>query len=289
MPPVNVSIDFSGLANLIVNALVSGLQTLFSPLPGSFEEWLWTNIQHILSDQQALALITHIPVQWTAQNPDVLLLWKNGLLIEGPLGAIVLIVGGYYVMAGKLDIWYVLIRFGFLVIAGEAMAFWSLLLINFVNAASDAVGTAPMDIRAEVMPNDLVLGMLLIVLGFFAFLAWIKGAVGVIFIDVLIVSAPYLLTLSAIPALNGLAKWWVEEFTVWMLRPFMVALVLRLGLGLGLVNSGGIQLLFAIIAFWLAYSMDTRIRRFSVGAWGSMTTYGAFGKAAGLAQRTFAR
>lgn len=287
MPPVQV--DLSGLADLFINGLVTALQHLFSPLPGSFEEWLWTNIQHTLSDQQSIALITHIPPQWTAQNADVLLLWRNGFLIEAPLGALVLMIGGYYVMAGKMDIWYFVFRFGFLVIAGEAMVFWSLLIINFINAASDAVGTSPMDIRAEMMPNDLVLGIMLIVLGFFSFLAWIKGAVGVIFIDVLIVSGPYLLTLSAIPVLNGLSKWWVEEFTVWMLRPFLVALVLRLGLGLGLINNGGIQLLLAIIAFWLAYSMDTRIRRFSVGAWGGMATYGAFGKAAALAQRTFTR
>lgn len=287
MPPVQI--DLSGLADLFINGLVTALQHLFSPIPGNFEEWLWSNIQHVLADQQAFALITHIPTQWTAQNADVLLLWKSGLFIEGPLGGLVLMIGGYYVMSGKMDIWYVVFRFGFLVIAGEAMAFWSLLIINFVNAASDAVGSSPMDIRTEMMPNDLVLGIMLIVLGFFAFLAWIKGAVGVIFIDVLIVSAPYLLTLSAIPLLNGLSKWWVEEFTTWMLRPFLVALVLRLGLGLGLINNGGLQLLFAIIAFWLAYSMDTRIRRFSVGAWGNMATYGAIGRAAGMARQIFSR
>jgi len=285
MPPINVQIDFTSLAELIVNALVAGVQRVLSPLPGTFQEWLWHSIQGILTAQGSMNVLTHIPLEWTAGNADVVLLWKQGLLVQGGLGAIVIAVGGYYVMSGKMDIWYVVFRFGFLVIAGNAMIVGSILILNFVNAAADSVAGSTMDIRSEMMPNDFTLGFMLIIAAVFAGLAWVKGAVGVIFIDVLIVSAPYILTLSAIPLLSGLAKWWVEEFTTWCMRPLMVALVLRLGLGIGLVHTtGGAQFLFAIITFWLAYKMDTYMRRFSVGVWGNASNLGLFSRAAALAR-----
>lgn len=287
MGPINVNIDFSALAQLIVDAIVSGIQHLVSPLPFSFEEWLIHSIQSILTAQGANNLLTHIPTEWTSQNPDVLRLWRDGLVANLGLAAVVLAIQGYRVMHGQVDLWEAVFRTGFFVIAGQGMALWGDWILHAINAAADGVGASPLDIRRENMPNDLVLGMMLAIALFCSVLAWIKGAVGVVFIDVLIVSAPYLLTLSALPVLNGLGRWWVEEFTTWALRPFMVALVLRLGLGVGLFNSGGAQLLFAIVAFWLAWTMDSRLRRFSVGAWGSISQLALLKRGAAMTAGAF--
>jgi hypothetical protein len=106
----------------------------------------------------------------------------------------------------------------------------------------------------------------------FAILAWVKGAVGVLFLAVLLVAGPFILIVSSLPIFSGLGQWWAEEFTTWTLRPFMVALVLRLGLGIGAsVGGEAIAVLFAIVSFWLAWTMDTRIKKFSVGGWGSLS------------------
>lgn len=287
MGPVQVNIDFSALAGLIVTSIIDGLRQLFSPIPVSFEEWMLHSIQGILGAEGGSNLLTHVPLEWTSQNPDVLRLWRDGLAAQLALAALVIVIQGFRVAHGKEDVFTVVFRVGFFVMVGVAMAMWADMVLNMVNSASNAVGQIPLDIRAENLPNDLTLGVMLIFAAFFAALAWIKGAVGVVFIDVLIVVGPYFFILSALPIFEGLGKWWVEEFTTWSLRAFMVALVLRLGLGLAVVNTGGMQLLFAIVAFWLAWTMDSRIRRFSVGAWGSIGQLGMLNRGAAMAASAF--
>lgn len=274
-----IAIDFSGLANVLTNALVGAMEHLLSPLPIAFEQWLLEGIQSLLFSDLNNLLI-HMPIEATTQAGDVLDLWRKGLLIQATLAAVVLMVGGYRVMHGTADIWEVVGKTVFLMIVGESVILWATLIFDVINFASNDVFATPLDIREENLPNDLTMGITLIIAAILALLAWIKGAVGVVFIKVLLVSAPYLLPLSAIPKLEGLALWWIEEFTTWTLRPFMVALVLRLGLGIAINNTGGLQFLFAIVSFWLAYTMDTRIRRFSVGAWGSIAQAGMFARGA---------
>jgi hypothetical protein len=282
-----ISIDLSGLGETIVNAVIDGISHVASPIPFNLEKWLIEQLQGVLSTQGAHNLLTHIPLEWTSQNPEVLSLWRQMIIPEVGLTAVVLAIQGYRVSAGKAEFWEVLMRTGFLSIMGLSMSFWSDQILNIVNHASDAIGSTPLDMRAETVPNELVIGFMLIVALFLSGLAWIKGAVGVVFIAVLIASAPFVLTLSALPLLDGLGTWWAKEFTVWAMRPIMVALVLRIGLAIGLVNSGGLQLLFAIVAFWLAYKMDTHIRSFSVGAWGSVSQLGLFTRGARLAAGAF--
>lgn len=276
-------IDLTGLAQAVIGGLIDAVKELVSPLPFDLEKFVLTSIQNILASQGAHNLLTHIPVEWSSQNADVLSLYRAILPVQAGLAAVVLMIQGYRVMQAQIDIWDATFRTGFFVILGISTAFWIDRIIVIINTASDAVSTSPLDIRRETLPNDLVLGFMLIVAGFVAALAWLKGAVGVIFIDVLIVTAPVFLTMAALPFFEGLGKWWAEEMTTWLLRPFMVALVLRLGLNLGVQNTGGLQLLFAIVAFWLAYTMDSRIRRFSVGAWGSISQVGMLTRSAQFA------
>jgi hypothetical protein len=280
---VNISIDWSAIGNAVVSALVTGVQQIFSPLPNEFMAWLIEQLRKVVASDGGMNLMTHIPVEWTSQNPNVLGMWRNGIAAELGVMALVFAIQAYRVMMQKAEVWDVVVRTGFLAAMGMLMAIIADRIFGVVNIASTAIGTAPLDIRTESMPNDFAVAVMMAFALFFGILAWLKGVVGVIFLDVLIVTAPYLLTLSAIPLLSGLASWWVEEFTTWTLRPFMVALVLNLGLSLGATQSGGIQILFAIVAFWLAWSMDTRLRRFSVGAWGSVAQLGLIGKGASLA------
>ena len=282
-----IVIDFVPLANALVDALVTGLKHLFSPLPIDAEKWMLTSIQSLLSAQGAHNLLTHIPTEDTTASGDVLDLWRQGLAAQVALAALVIVINGYRVMRGSVDIWEVLFKTGFLILAGESVIFWSFLIFTAINSLSDAVGATKLDIREETLPNDLTMGMTLIIALVLELFAWIKGAVGVVFIKVLLVSAPYLFTISAIPMLDGLARWWAEEFTTWTLRAFMVALVLRLGLGVAIENTGGLQFLFAIVSFWLAYTMDTRIRRFSVGAWGQLNNANLLMRGAKLVERAF--
>jgi hypothetical protein len=285
---VDVRIDFTGLGQAIIDALIKGLQQLFSPLPYDFEVWLLHAVQSLLTANGGRNLLTHIPVEWTSQSHPVLDLYRQFLPVQLGVSALVLVIQGYRVSQGKIDIWDAVARTGFLVMVGQAIPFLADKVITLVNLASDAVGNAPLDIRNESLPNDLTIGLTLIVAAVLAVFTWLKGAVGVVFIDVLIVSGPFIISLSGLPLFEGLGKWWAEEFTTWTLRVFMVALVLRLGLGIAIENTGGLQFLFAIVSFWLAYTMDTKIRRFSVGAWGSISNAGLLAKGAKFLAARFA-
>jgi hypothetical protein len=270
IPTNPIVIDFTPLANLITNALIGGIEHVLSPLPIEFEKWVLEGVQSLLGSEGPGNLLTHIPIEDTTASGDVLQLWRQGLLVQVGLIALVLVINGYRIVHGTADFSEVMIRVGILVFLGQTVIFWSSGIFTIINFLSNDISATVLDIREQTLPNDLVMGLTLLIAGIMALFAWIKGAVGIVFLKVLLVSAPYLFTLSAIPKLEGLMSWWLEEFTTWTLRPFMVALVLRLGLGIAINNTGGMQFLFAIVAFWLAYTMDTRIRRFSVGVWGSM-------------------
>lgn len=280
---MNLSIDLTGLAQAIVGALGSFIQQTLAPAPNNLEQFLYTSMQGFLDSMNQFNLLTHNPLEWTSRDSDVVGMYHQFIPAELGLATIVLVIQGYRVASGRVDMYEAIFRTAFFVLLGEGMLFIIDPVLGLVNAASDVV-TSTHITRAEHAPSDNIqLSFLLIVGLFFALLAWVKGAVGVVFLKVLIVSAPVLLTLSALPFFEGLGKWWAEEATTWIMRPFMVALVLRLGLGLAAIDNGPVGMLFDIVTFWLAYTMDTRIRRFSVGAWGSVGQLGLFARGA----RTF--
>jgi hypothetical protein len=287
-----ISIDFSGLADVLVKALVAGITALVEPLPQQVEGWMLEAIQHIIGSEDSKNLLTQVPLEWTAQDKDVRTLFFAAV---GPNGriplivAIALLVGviqGFRIMSGRVEMWMAIGKTVFMVFMGVGMLWLSEQLIATVDAMSSAVSATPIDLTKTELPTSQEVGFLLIIALFFAALTWIKGAVGVVFIKVLIVAAPYLLPLSALPLFEGLGTWWAEEMTTWLLRPFMVALVLRLGLGTVATENGPIGVLFAVVTFWLAYTMDTRIRRLSVGAWGSVGQMQLFARGAGVLART---
>jgi hypothetical protein len=283
-----VSIDFSGLGNVLVDALVAAIKSLVEPLPQDFERWMLNAIQSIVSAQDGKNLLTQIPLDWTAHDKDVIALFKAAVDVGAgaklplivAIAVLVMVVQGLRVMAGRVEMWEAMGRTAFLVFVGCGMLWLSEQLISAVDALASAVGTVPISVDNADLPTSQEAAFLLIIAAFFAALTWVKGAVGVVFIKVLIVAAPYLIPLSALPLLEGLGTWWAEEFTTWLLRPFMVALVLRLGLGTVAIESGPMGLLFAIVTFWLAYTMDTRIRRLSMGAWGSVGQLNVFARGA---------
>jgi hypothetical protein len=283
---MTINIDVGALANAVVGALLTGINNLLSPIPQEFMRWIIEGLQNLLGTAGAGNVLTHIPPEWTSQNPDVLAMFRNGILAEAGLAAIVLTIQGYRVTVGRVDMWEAVFRTGFMVICGMGAALWVDSGINVVNALSDFTGTAHLDIRTESMPNNLIIGIELGFALFFALLAWFKGAVGTLFIAILIASAPYIITLSALPLLEGLGRWWVEELTTWLLRPFLVAVCLRLGLSIA--GSGNpMQFLFAIVAFWAAWKMDTFCRRFSVASWGSLAQMNLFRRGAMMAAGAF--
>jgi hypothetical protein len=284
---MNVNIDFSALAGLIVNALITGVQKILSPIPGDFERWLLENLQHILAAEGANNVLTHIPTELTTASGDVLDLWRTILPIQLGITAIVIAFQGYRVVQGRADVYDVLVSCGVRMFLGQSVVFWMALIFTAINGMSDVVSRSPLDLRNENLPNDLSVGLMLIVAVAMAALAWIKGVVGVVFLKLLIVCAPVIFSLSALPIFEGLMQWWVKEATVWTLRPFMVALVLRLGLALGTTFGGDIQFLMAIVAFWLAWTMDSRLRQFSVGAWGSVAQLGLLNRGARMMAGAF--
>jgi hypothetical protein len=275
-----VSIDFSGLAQLIVNALVTGVQTILSPLPVEFEQWLWESINKVMSSEGNTNVLFNIPRQLTTDNGAVLDLWRRSLVPQVAVGGLVLAIGGIRVMAKKDDLWHVILRYGFLAGLGITCVRWSGFIFDAINAAVKLIGDTPLDMRAETMPNDIVLGAVLIIALFFALLAWIKGAIGTVFIMALLASAGFLIPVSALPMLDRLGIWWATEFTKWSLRPFMVALVTHLGLSLATTFGGPEQVLFAVASFWLAFKMDTYMQAFSVGVWGQASNLNLFTRGA---------
>jgi len=259
------------------------------------EGWVLQAIQHIIGAEDSKNLLTQVPLEWTARDNDVRTLF---LAAVGPGGgvrmplivAIALLVGviqGFRIMNGRVEMWQAIGKTAFMVFIGVGMLWLSEQLITVVDALSSAVSATPIDLTKKELPTSEEISFLLIVALFFAALTWIKGAIGVVFIKVLIVAAPYLLPLSALPLFEGLGTWWAEEMTTWLLRPFMVALVLRLGLGTVATENGAIGMLFAVVTFWLAYTMDTRIRRLSVGAWGSVGQMQLFARGANVLSRAF--
>ena len=288
MPPININIDFSALGSIITNALISGVQALLSPLPTDFVKWLLTQLQRILGMEGAANVLTHVPTELTTASGDVLELWRVILPFQLGLTAIVLAIQGYRVTQGRADIWDVVGRCAILIAFGQGVIFWGAAIFTLINAMSDGVSQSVLDLRNETLPSDFSIALMLIVAVVMAVLAWIKGVVGVVFLKVLLVSAPMLFSLSALPVFEGLVQWWLKEFTVWTLRPFMVALVLRLGLSLGTTFGGPLQFMLAIVAFWMAWTMDVRLRQFSVGAWGSATQFGLLSRGVRLAVGAFA-
>mgnify|MGYP003576277187 CR=1 FL=1 len=283
---ININIDPGAIAQAVVDGLVNAAVALFRPTPANFVQWLWDGIVGILTAASSYNVMAHIPTEWTSNYGQVQDLYFAMLLPEIAITTIVLAIQGYRVMQGKIDIWDAVVRTGFFIIVGHTLLFWSVLIFNAVNAMADFILRVPFNISQQRLSPDLILAGILIVCGVFAILTWVKGAVGVIFLAALLVSGPFLLPLSALPIFEGLGKWWAEEFTTWSLRPVMVALVLRLGLGIG-TEGGVLQLLFALVAFWLAWTMDSRIRRFSVGAWGSVSQMGLLAKAGKAAAGAF--
>jgi len=279
-----ISIDFSMLAGLIVSAFLDGTRELVSPLPAEFSDWLLKSIKEVQDALNQYNFLTQIPTRWTTEHADVMTLWKASLAAQAGLAALVLTIQGFRVVKGKADLFDTVFRTGFFVIAGLASVFWLHLIIGIVNALSAYIGFTPFTPGTN---PSLIMGVLIIIAAIFGVLAWVKGAVGVVFIAMLIVVGPFMLTLSALPIFEGLGKWWVEELTTWMLRPFFVAVALRLGLGIGTLAPGPVEIVFAIVSFWLAWKMDTMLRRFSVGAWGSVGQMGLMAKGANYLRSGF--
>lgn len=274
---ININIDPGAIAQAVVDGLVNAGVALFRPTPSNFVQWVWNGIVQLLTASGGASLVTHIPTEWTSNYGQVQDLYFAMLGTQAALCAVVLAVQGHRVMNGKVDLYDAIVRTGFFIIVGNSMLFWSVLIFNVANALADFFMRVPFNIQQQTLSPDLVLALVLILAAIFALLTWVKGAVGVIFLAVLIVTGPFLLTLSALSIFEGLGKWWAEEFTTWTLRPVLVALVLRLGLGIG-TEGGVLQLLFTVVALWLAWTMDSRIRRFSVGAWGSISQMGLLAK-----------
>lgn len=277
-----IEIDFSGLGQQIVQHLISGVQQIASPLPMAFVTFVLTSVQGVLSAQGAGNALTHVPLEWSTQNGEVIRLWRAMLPVQAAVAGLVLLVQSFRVMKGRADLFDVIFRTGLMMIVGNTMIWWMSQVISIVNGIADYIGSVPMVITEQSAPADLTLAIMLIIATFFMVLTWIKGAIGAVFVSVLVVVGPFILMLACLPIFEGLAKWWVEELTTWLMRGFMVALVIRLGMGIGVIHGGGFQMLFAIAAFWLAWTMDTRLRKFSVGAWGSIGQLGLMNKGASM-------
>jgi len=269
MGPIEVNIDWSAIGQAVTDALINGVKTLMSPLPVQFEQWLLSTLQWLLSVQGGHNVLTHVPTEWTVDFGVVRTLQQQGLLAMVTLAMVVGIIQGYRVMHDTLDVYEAIGRTSFMMILAASSLLWLRLIIQAVNALSDSVINTPIEIQNQSLPSEHGQAILLIVATVFAALAWIKGAIGTLFVALLVVICPYFFILSVLPMFDGLLKWWVEEMTTWLLRAFFVAVILRISLGL-MADAGAMQYLFALVGFWLAWTIDSKIRRFSVGAWGSV-------------------
>jgi len=277
MNPIEVNIDWAGIGQAVVNALVEAVKTLMSPLPVQFETWLLQTLQWLLTAQGAHNVLTHIPTEWTVDFGVVRTLQQQGLVAMVALATIVGLIQAYRVMHETLDVYEAIGRTAFWMILAGTSLLWLKLIIVAVNALADSVLNTPIDIRNQSLPSEHGQAILLIIATLFAGLAWIKGAVGTLFVGLLIVIAPYVFIVSVLPMFEGLGKWWAEEMTTWCLRAFFVAVILRISLGL-MGDAGALQYLFALVGFWLAWTIDSKIRRFSVGAWGSVGNLNLIGR-----------
>lgn len=285
VPPINISIDWSQLSQFLVDGFMGAIKALLQPVPLDFAQWLADTTNAIQSSLGQVNFLTHNPIEWTVGSDDVLRLWSATLLWQVGIAGVVLAIQGYRVSAGQADIIEVLFRTGFLMLVGFCIPLWLRPALSMTNVMADAVYATPTSAEGQ---NQLVLVLLSVLATVFAVLAWVKGAVGVVFIDVLVVTGPTVFSISALPWFGGLGQWWAKEMTTWWLRPFFVALAIRLGLGIGSHFPGPIEVILAIVSFWLAWTMDTRIRSFSVGAWGSLAQMNLFARGAGMVAGAFA-
>lgn len=267
MDGISISIDWGAIGTAVVNALLDGVQKLMSPIPQQLMEWLISSLQGLIG---GMNILTTIPPELTTQSGVVRGLWNQFLAVEAAFIGLAVLVQGFRVIIQKTDGLDAIARVGLKGALGFATVFFCEKIFAVVNSLSAWVGGGvPLDMHQGTPPlfvNAILMAIALVL----ALLAWLKALAGIIFLDVLIILIPPILVLSEIPYLAGLLAWWLEEFITWTLRPVLVALAFRLGFGLGFEQLGVIQPLLAIVAFWLAWSMDTRMKRFSVGAIGSL-------------------
>jgi len=274
-----ITIDFGGLAQILVDGFMGAIKALLQPVPLDFANWLRDTQASVLTWFDSINFLTHVPLEWTVNNEDVARLWWVSALWQVGIAGIVLAIQGWRVASGRADLYEVVIRTAFLMILGFGLLVLFRPIFSMVNAMADAFYGTPFSAEGH---NELVMVALQVVALFFEVLAWIKGMVGTVFICILLVLGPTMLSVSALPWFGGLGQWWAKEMTTWCLRPIFVALAIRLGLGIGSHMPGAIEILFAIVAYWLAWTADTRIRSFSVGAWGSLAQMNLFARGAGM-------
>lgn len=268
--PIQVNLDLGALAQAVVDALLAGLQALVAPLPTTFMQWVLSQLQSLLSGPGGVNVLTHVPVEYTVGYDVVETIYRQSVFVMAGLIGVVGLIQGFRVTKGSIDVYEAIGRTSILSLVGASTLLWMRPIINLTNAVADSLGGTPHELAGQSLPSQMVFGIILILATVFALLAWLKGAVGCLFVALLLCIAAPVFIVSALPLFEGLAKWWLEEMTTWLLRAVFVAVLLRLGLGIASHMNGGMEFLFALVAFWLAWTIDTKIRRLSVGAWGSV-------------------
>jgi hypothetical protein len=167
--------------------------------------------------------------------------------------AVIVVVGGYMVMQGVVDFWEFVLRLGFCLILAAGLTWGVQQYFHLINLLVEAVSLSNLDIRPEITPDVIPLVILLLVLVVVSVKALIRGALGIIFLDALLVFGPIFMLLGVLPQTQWGFQWWCNQFFSRSMARVGVALALRLGLALGLHRADmHLELFFGIAAFWLA-------------------------------------
>ena len=112
-----------------------------------------------------------------------------------------------------------MLRVGFAILLSQSMFWWAGQLLRLLNQLAAAVVSVPLDLSATAIPGAIELAILLIVALYFGVRAWIKGALGTIFLAALLAVGPFALLFFGLRQTERWGKWWVGHLVPWAARP----------------------------------------------------------------------
>src|ERR1700736_4680647 len=175
--PINISIDLSGLAQLIANAVGDWIKGFVYGLPETALDntalWARRAIVGLVTSNSSANVLIHNPLQWVV-GPDAQHFHNAMLGAQVGLTLVILAIGGWRIVYGLTNEWEVLLSTGTLVGLASTMHLWYPGVIGFINDRATEVATLSASPLTGQLPSGLELVVMLLFALWYAFWAALK-------------------------------------------------------------------------------------------------------------------
>lgn len=289
VPSTTSLIDLGSLVQPLTDALGAWFQSFAFNLPFILTNNATTVGQSLLDGlwTSPINMLTRIPPELTVAQPDVVGLSAQFATARVVLIALLTVFTGYQLMFGSASMTETAIKFGISIAGAAGLGWWGPQAVSLANSVSDGIGW-PSTFRLPLtsMIDNLALGLLFLVMLFYAVKAFIKGAMTVLLLDVLLVVGPLVLLLWMLPQTAKWGAWWIDQFIAGVVSRPATAIVFRVGVGIIFTSDNAfIALILGTAAFALATELPDRLAsNLSVsGGVASLAKLAVFQRAAGAA------